>query len=87
MAQSVREQIYAHADEQGGSPAAAVNVFVQKKLGCDRVSDQHQGSRSGSHQAQVEMIEREQQSKERQRKEEDTGEKQWTGDYRANGAR
>src|SRR5439155_22320504 len=50
---SSRQQSHAATDEDGCSPAAAVHVLMQEKLGGERVSHKSQRSGGGNHQADV----------------------------------
>ena len=70
----MRQQIHPDADAHGRGPAAAVHVFMQEELGGDRIGDQRERSGGRRHQAQVEMIQREQQREECQREKADAGE-------------
>src|SRR5208282_1224854 len=74
------EQNHSGADEEGGEPAAAVDIFMQEKLGADRVGDKGERSRRRTHQAEVGPREPDEIAEERQGHEEDAAEKRSAGE-------
>lgn len=81
MASGAREQDYSRADEEGGEPAAAVDVFMEEELGADRVGDKGERGRGRSHQAQVGPRESDQIAEERQGHEEDAAKERSAGEH------
>ncbi len=75
----MRQKIDPDADQHGGGPAAAIYVLMQEQLACDGVGDQRERSRSRRNQAQVQMIQSEEQREESQGKKANTGKEQRAG--------
>ena len=66
----MREQIDADADQHGGGPAAAVDIFFEEDFAGDGVGDQRERGGGWGDEAQVQVIEREEQREEGQREKE-----------------
>ncbi len=66
---SMREQIHADADQHGGGPAAAVDIFLEEDFAGDGVGDQRERGGGWGDEAQVQMIQREEQREKGQQQE------------------
>ena len=76
----MREEVDPDADEGGGGPAAAGDIFFQEELGGDGVGDDGERGRGGPDERQSEVIEGEEQREESESQEEDSREEEWTGE-------
>ena len=81
----VSQQIDADADQGGCGPAAAVYVFMEEEFGGDRVGDQGEGGSGRADQAEIHVIQGEEQGEERNCHEEDSGDEERGSDDGANG--
>src|ERR1035438_5501168 len=80
------QEVHSDADQDRRSPAPAVNILLEEKLGGDGVRDQRKGRRGRRHKAQIQMIEGQQQREKRQGQKTDAGEEKRAGHNGANGA-
>lgn len=63
-----------------------IDIFLEEDFSGDCVRDQRERSRGWRHQAQVQVVQREQQREECERKKGNAGEKQRAGEHGANGS-
>jgi len=84
---SVGQESDADADEDGGQPAAAVDVFVEKELCREGVADEGEGGAGGGGERDVYAREGEEEGEEAERHGEDAEEKDGRGDDGAGGSR
>jgi hypothetical protein len=83
---SMREKVDADADQDCGGPAAAVDVFLEEDFAGDGVGDQRERGGGGRDEAEVEVVQGEEQRKEGEGEKADAGEEERAGEDGADGA-
>jgi hypothetical protein len=83
---SMRQKIDADADQDGGGPAAAVDVFFEEELAAMALVTSVSEAEAGATRLRFEVIQGEEQGEEGHCQEEDSGKEERAGDDGANGA-
>ncbi len=74
------QKIHSDTNKHSRGPAASIDILFEKKFAGNSVCDQRKRSRGRSGEAQIEMIQREEQREEGQREKADTGKEERAGE-------
>jgi len=82
--ESVGEKVNTDTDQDSSGPAAAIYVFFEEDFACDGVGDEREGCGCRGDQAEIQVVQGEEQRKKGQSQKSDPGEEPWAGDDGSN---